>query len=399
MLNTQELPYFDAPMTEEPERPLIAEATDDLYGELKRAGYPKMDLIGEIVSEENMSDSFDYVIGHLEDPHQREHYRPKKAAIIKKLTREIISGEFRVLYSDVKEMVVHEGGKVRKVQAPPVVKRIGVHSIMVVVERIATPTFITNTGASIKGRGMHWLYHRVRRAISAMGWSSVYYLQTDYAKYYDNIDQERMQQVVRRYVGDPVLLPMLDCFITMLPKGLSKGLRSSQCFANLYLSDICHKMTTEVGSVSSEGETISQFFCYMDDIVILGTDKKTLWQQYNILNTLSKAAGLTIKPSKAVRPLTEGLDYLGFRQFGTHSLIRKRTKQNAARKLAKVKSRRRRQEIIGSFQGMACHADCIHLFKTLTNRKMKKFSEMGVTYTPADGKKRSPAASCHSATY
>ena len=37
---------------------------------------------------------------------------------------------------------------------------------------------------------------------------------------------------------------------------------------------------------------------------------------------------------------------------------------------------------------MACHADCQHLYYTLTGKNMKKFSEMGVTYKPADGKKR-----------
>ena len=39
---------------------------------------------------------------------------------------------------------------------------------------------------------------------------------------------------------------------------------------------------------------------------------------------------------------------------------------------------------------MACNADCKHLFYILTKNNMKKFSEMGVTYTPADGKKRFP---------
>ena len=39
---------------------------------------------------------------------------------------------------------------------------------------------------------------------------------------------------------------------------------------------------------------------------------------------------------------------------------------------------------------MACHADCKHLYHKLTGKYMKKFSEMGVTYTPEDGKKRFP---------
>lgn len=58
--------------------------------------------------------------------------------------------------------------------------------------------------------------------------------------------------------------------------------------------------------------------------------------------------------------------------------------------MARVKSRKRRQELIGSFKGMAIHTNCNHLFYKLTHHQMKKFSEMGVIYTPADGKKRFP---------
>ena len=54
--------------------------------------------------------------------------------------------------------------------------------------------------------------------------------------------------------------------------------------------------------------------------------------------------GLTVKPNEAVRPLTDGLDMVGYVHYPTHTLLRKRTKQNAARKLAKVKSRKRRQK-------------------------------------------------------
>lgn len=110
----------------------------------------------------------------------------------------------------------------------------------------------------------------------------------------------------------------------------------------------------------------------------------------HILHRLSKPYNLIIKPSEKVAPVSAGMDALGYIDYGDHSRIRKRTKVNAARKLAKIKSRKRRQQIIGSFKGMACHADCQHLYYTLTGRNMKKFSEMGVTYTPADGKKRFP---------
>lgn len=352
--------------------------------------FPLDNLIPEIVSEENMGESFDYVISHLEHPRQREMYRPKRLTIIESLRREIGAGSFRIVRSDVRDLHVTEGYKERDVQAPTVVKRVGIHAIMVVIEKYTYPTLIKNTAASIKGRGMHWLHHVVEEDLTNAPEQSQYYYQNDIHHYYDSIDQLRMMQIIRKYVSDPILLPILDSFITLMPQGLSKGLRSSQCFANLYLNEVDHEMLKYVKHYEKDGETHYLYYRYCDDTVMLASTKKELWELRNIHIAAVARLGLEVKPSEAVRPLDVGLDFLGYVHYGTHSLLRKRIKQKAARKLAKVKSRKRRQEIIGSFKGMACHADCKHLFYKLTNQKMKKFSEMGVSYTPADGKKRFP---------
>ena len=352
--------------------------------------FPLDNLIPEIISEENMGESFDYVISHLEHPRQREMYRPKRLSVIESLRREIGAGSFRIYRHDVRDLHVKEGYKERDVQAPTVVKRVGIHAIMVVVERYTYPTLITNTAASIKGRGMHWLHHVVEEDLTNAPEQSQYYYQNDIHHYYDSIDQVRMMQIIRKYVSDPILLPILDSFITLMPQGLSKGLRSSQCFANLYLNEVDHEMLKYVKHYEKDGETHYLYYRYCDDTVMLASTKKELWELRNIHIAAVARLGLEVKPSEAVRPLDVGLDFLGYVHYGTHSLLRKRIKQKAARKLAKVKSRKRRQEIIGSFKGMACHADCKHLFYKLTNQKMKKFSEMGVSYTPADGKKRFP---------
>lgn len=352
--------------------------------------FPLDNLIPEIISEENMGESFDYVISHLEHPRQREMYRPKRLTIIESLRREIGAGSFRIVRSDVRDLHVTEGYKERDVQAPTVVKRVGIHAIMVVIEKYTYPTLIKNTAASIKGRGMHWLHHVVEEDLTNAPEQSQYYYQNDIHHYYDSIDQVRMMQIIRKYVSDPILLPILDSFITLMPQGLSKGLRSSQCFANLYLNEVDHEMLKYVKHYEKDGETHYLYYRYCDDTVMLASTKKELWELRNIHVAAVARLGLEVKPSEAVRPLDVGLDFLGYVHYGTHSLLRKRIKQKAARKLAKVKSRKRRQEIIGSFKGMACHADCKHLFYKLTNQKMKKFSEMGVSYTPADGKKRFP---------
>ncbi len=352
--------------------------------------FPLGNLIPEIISEENMGESFDYVISHLEHPRQREMYRPKRQTIIESLRREIGGGSFRIMRKDVRDLHVTEGYKERDVQAPTVVKRVGIHAIMVVIEKYTYPTLIKNTAASIKGRGMHWLHHVVEEDLINAPEQTRYYYQNDIHHYYDSISQKIMMQIIRKYVSDPVLLSILDSFITLMPHGLSKGLRSSQCFANLYLNEVDHEMQQYVNRYVKDGEIHYLYYRYCDDTVMLAGGKKELWKLRDIHVAAVARLGLEVKPSEAVRPLEDGLDFLGYVHYGTHSLLRKRIKQKAARKLAKVKSRKRRQEIIGSFKGMACHADCKHLFYKLTNQKMKKFSEMGVSYTPADGKKRFP---------
>ena len=356
--------------------------------------YPLDNLIPEIVCEENMSDSFDYVIGHLEYDEQRKKYRPLRSSYVARLTAEIESGSFRIYKEDVRELHVKDGPKERDVQAPTVYKRVGVHAIMVIVERYTYPSLIKNTAASIKGRGMHWMHHIIEDDLKNVPLLTKYYWQSDIEHYYDSIDHSLMKSVLREYISDKVLLPMLDNFVELLPNGLSKGLRSSQCYANLFLSRIDHIMCEHVPSYvlhSDDGEEVRYlYYRYCDDVVILSGDKKSLWKLRDLYVSELENLNLRIKPNEAVRPISEGLDFLGFVQYEDYSLIRKRIKQKAARHLAKVKSRKRRQELIGSFKGMACHADCKHLYFKLTGKHMKKFSEMGVTYTPDDGKKRFP---------
>lgn len=352
--------------------------------------YPLDNLIPEIISDENMYGSFDYVVQHLEYEEQRARYRPLREKYVQILTDEIREGKFRIYREHVRDVHVKDGPKERDVQAPTVLKRVGVHAIMVIVEKYTYPSLIKNTAASIKGRGMHWMHHIIEEDLQNVPELMRYFYKSDIEHYYDNIDQSLMKGVLREYICDETLLPMLDNFTELLPHGLSKGLRSSQCYANIFLSHVDHVMCENALTYMLGEEKRYLYFRYCDDVVIWGEDKRTLWKMRDLYVSELAKIGLNVKSNEAVRPISEGLDYLGFIQYEDYSLLRKRIKQNAARKLHRIKSRKRRQEIIGSFKGMACHADCKHLYYKLTGRRMKKFSEMGVTYTPEDGKKRFP---------
>lgn len=212
--------------------------------------FPLNNLLSEIATRENIEEAFDYVVGHLECKEQRDKYYPQREKICGRLLTELSEGTFRI--TEFNEMTVKDGPKERRVQAPRVYGRIGCHAVMVVIEKYTYPTLIKNTAASIKGRGMHWLHHIVETDVRQVPELTRYYYQCDIYHYYDSIEQWRMKALIREYVSDPVLLPILDNFIELLAEGLSKGLRSSQCFANLFLCKLDHEMTKEVASYELE---------------------------------------------------------------------------------------------------------------------------------------------------
>lgn len=365
----------------------------------------------EILTDENLNAAFEEVVGHMKEPERRfklverkvksrnaptyttvkeyvplpppktsrkARVRAKRKQMLARVRRRIKNGTFRI--EGYKEFYVKEAGKMRLIQSPSIEDRIGINAIVRVLEKHIYPTIILTSAASIKGRGMHKLYRKMRSDIRHDREGTRYFSKCDIRKFYQNVDQATMKLVIRKYVKDEWLLPMLDSFVELLPHGISIGLRSSQFFGNILLSHLDHRMKEE--------EHCRYYYRYCDDIVVLAGSKKELWHWRNIIHNETDSLGLEIKKNEAVRPIETGLDFLGYVDFGDHTRLRKRTKQNAARKLHRIKSRRRRQEVIGSLKGMAKWGDCGNLFKTLTGQSMaKEFKDLHTEYRNDSGKK------------
>ena len=188
---------------------------------------------------------------------------------------------------------------------------------------------------------------------------------------------------VRRVFKDEKLIAMLDNFVRLMPEGLSIGLRSSQGLGNLLLSVFLdHYLKDKYG--------IRYYYRYCDDGVVLAGTKRELWEIRDVIHQSIEQIELTVKANERVFPIEEGIDFLGYVIRPDSVRIRKRIKQKFARKMATVKSRRRRRELVSSFYGMAKHANCIMLFNKLTGKSMRSFKDLKVAYKPEDGKKRFP---------
>lgn len=252
---------------------------------------------------------------------------------------------------------------------------------MRVVDEHLHGRFIRTTSASIRNRGMHDLLGYIRRDIAEDPDGTRFCYAFDVRKFYESVDQQVAVDAVHRVFKDRLLLGMLEGFIHLMPHGLSMGLRSSQGLANLVLSiHLDHVLKDRYG--------VRHFYRYCDDGRILAGTKKELWRVRDAVHQCIESIGLEVKSNDRIFPIEEGIDFLGYVIYPDHVGLRKRNKQTFARKMHEIESRTRKRELIASFYGMTKHADCRRLFKQLTGIDMKNFKDLGVSYTPADGKKR-----------
>ena len=340
-------------------------------------------IIEEIITPENMEESFWTVLRGRKRKRSRSGRAliAHKKEVIAELTERIRNGSFKACKFFEKE--VEEGGKMRHIQIFSLKERVGVHAIMKVVDEHLRGRFIRTTAASIKGRGTHDLLCYVRDSIANDAQGTEFCYTFDIRKFYENVDHDFTKYCVTRVFKDNTLIQLLSGFVDVMQKGISIGLRSSQGLGNLLLSIF-------IDHVLKDREAVKHYFRYCDDGRILSGCKKELWKLRDIVCKQAAKINLVIKKIERVFPIKQGIDFLGYVIYPDHTRVRKRNKQNFARKMHKVKSRKRRKELIASFYGLVKHADCRNLFRKLTGKSMKKFSEMGIVYTPADGKKRFP---------
>lgn len=282
-----------------------------------------------------------------------------KDKIIQKTINVIKDGSFRIRHYN--KAVVKDGGKIRNIQIINLTDRIVVNAIMRILEEFLTKRMIYTTASSIKKRGCCYLKDIIERDIRKDEVGTKYVYKIDIKKYYENIDHDMMKKCIQHYIKEPILLPILYNFVDMLPNGLSIGLRSSQVFGNLYLNWI-------IDHFFKDRLKVKYYYRYCDDIVVLSSSKQYLWKIHNILSEKLKPTGLSIKENYRIFPRRLGIDYLGYVMYdGRYSRLRKRIKKNAAKKLSKVFSQKRRNEIINSLKGYCLHSSGKHLFLKLVN--------------------------------
>lgn len=230
--------------------------------------------------------------------------------------------------------------KLRKIHRLPYYPdRILHHAIMNILEPIFISTFTRNTYNCIKNRGIIKAYKHLKKDLKNIE-ETKYCLKFDIRKFYENIDLEILKQLLRKKFKDKKLLNLLYEIIDSLDE-IPLGNYLSQYFSNFYLTYFDHWVKEKV--------KIKYYYRYCDDIVILSDSKEYLWQIFNVIkNYLIINLNLTIKSNYQVFPvISRGIDFLGYKFYHTHILLRKSIKERMKKKLIKSQNK----EIIASYRG------------------------------------------------
>lgn len=257
------------------------------------------------------------------------------------------------------------------------------HALMQVIMPTLVKSLYADSSASIKGKGIHYAMRRTARYIDEHKHAGrIYYAKLDFVKFYHMIDQKRIYECICRTFGNEGLRYLLREVVTACESGLGIGLYPIQPLANFYLSWLCRDVMAKHG-VRVE--------IYCDDIVVMSTDKREVWRAVDYIKEY--ADGVMQQPlhdgiGVQIIDSEHGLDFVGYKFFFDHTLLRKRMKRKFVRKMHRLKDPWRRYEVANAYRGWLMHCNGYNLWKK--TMKMKSFKELRVPKfenTDADGRR------------
>lgn len=234
--------------------------------------------------------------------------------------------------SPYKEIIIKDGAsqKERVIYKPKFFPDQCVHwCLMLQLEPIIMKSMYAHTCGSIPGRGIHhgkkhlrkWLDHDIKH--------TKYCLKLDIKKFYPSVDTEVLKTMFRKKIKDKDALWLIDIIVDSHKQGLPIGNYTSQWFSNFFLCDLDYYIKQELG--------IKYYMRYMDDMVLLGNNKKKLHKAKKAIDAYLDSVHLQLKENWQVFKVDKRpIDVLGFKFYRDRTTLRKRNALRIKRRVKKA---------------------------------------------------------------
>lgn len=220
--------------------------------------------------------------------------------------------------------------KERIISALPFKDRVVQHCLNNILQPIFESVFYFGSYACRPNKGVHKGVKDVQASIRKMEKiGKVFYLKMDFSKYFHSIDKEILFREVEKKISDKQILKVLKDFDGCSGAGIPIGNLLSQMFANIYGHIFDRFIKTKIKA--------KYYFRYMDDTVILSSNKQELYLIQKKLRIFAKLF-MKLKFSKwFVESIATPLNFLGYRITAQYKLIRKDSVVRAKRKIKRYK--------------------------------------------------------------
>ena len=244
--------------------------------------------------------------------------------------------------------------KPRLISALEFKDRLVQHALCNIITPIFESTFLPYNFACRDGMGTHKGVKHLQAILRKHG--HTHFLKTDFSKYFPSVDHAILHREIRKKISCRDTLALIEEIVPTEGKGIPIGSLTSQLFANVYGNIIDHYIHHELKH--------RHWARYMDDIVVLGDSQDDLRESFKKIEQFSKdEMGMSIS-KWCVRSIHRGIDFLGYRIWPTHKLIRKDSVTRAKRKIKRYTYRNDLESLkkfIAAWQGHIQWADCRNL--------------------------------------
>ncbi|MBB6451973.1 hypothetical protein HNQ94_000394 [Salirhabdus euzebyi] len=201
-------------------------------------------------------------------------------------------------------------------------------SLMLQVEPIIMKGMYEYNCGSVPNRGTSYGQKAIRKWLDTDRKNTKYCLKMDVKKFYPSIDNEVLKSMFRRKIKDTNCLWLIDTIIDS-NIGQPIGFFTSQWFANFFLEGLDHFIKEKLG--------VHYYVRYVDDLVLLGPNKKKLHKVRSAIQTYLESIKLKAKENWQVFKIeNRAIDFLGLRFFRDKTILRKRNALRIKRRIRKI---------------------------------------------------------------
>ncbi len=251
--------------------------------------------------------------------------------------------------------------KTRLISALPFKDRLVQHALCNVVAPIFDKTLLPYTFACREGFGTHAGVRHVQSLMRSKKPS--HFIKTDYSKFFPSINRSILHGMIRKKITCRKTYNLLCKFIPQDGVGLPIGSLTSQVFANVYGGLIDRYVHFELG--------YRHWARYMDDVIILGSDKAQMNEDVQKIMQFSDSQ-MNMRLSKwQVSRISHGVNFLGYRIWPSHKLLRRDSVQRAKRKIKAMQARGDTQSLEkfwSAWYGHASWADTRNLLEDMEHK-------------------------------